>query len=186
MQLLLTRFPHYSASELEDIVSKAELRRRLAGISEYSDSQTKTIFYVTEKQWSSEHIVVKIQRVWRQKATKPLPPSWHTTAITYAKPSTYLDMEIDMSGWAMLQRRSELVRTVEDIDNISWQERRETESMEAFYYDANENRWQWDKPDVQSIAAKLGTLGAADLKIGEKVRCVSGTCGPVTSLRPNC
>jgi hypothetical protein len=145
----------------------------MAGVLEYSDPSTKSLLYVQERPWAVEKSALRIQRLFRQKTLKPLPASWQSTAACFAKPKAFQEEEVAASGWAAIQRRSNQLRLIVDASNVTWQEWRETESFEVFYYDAADNRWQWAKPAASTT--NFGANSVPDIRLNEKVtscRCV--------------
>jgi hypothetical protein len=54
---------------------------------------------------------------------------------------------INDKGWAYLKRRSEYIGEFNDVDDLNWEELMDTESLEKFYWQEDENLFSWIKPD---------------------------------------
>lgn len=169
LQLLYKRFPVYTGMEMCTMVAGADLRRRLAGWNEYTSKCHKTIFYIHDHTWKLEMNVLRLQRLYRQKFSRPVPRCWYSRATSWSKPEEVFKEEVNLSGWALMQRRSELSRTFLDADDVSWQERKETETLELFYHEPLDLRWQWKKPPTLPVAVRIRQMELADLKVDDKV-----------------
>lgn len=180
---LLAKYPGYGGDEMVELLGKAEYRRRMADdVVEYCDTELKTVFYVDEKAWQADRAALKLQRLFRKKHARPLPPRWFSSAVTYSKSAACLKMEEELSGWAALHRRSEELRHLTDVENVIWQERREKDSLEVFYHDPLDMRWQWKRPELPPAFSRVRAMMAADLKVGEKV-CRSVGMSPTRAGR---
>lgn len=135
--------------EFEYIFSQSMTRRNFENWEEVFNPMINMIFYKSDVNEVKENAAIKIQKLVRHhfRWSYPITPRLSTT-YTMIKPIDVISECQIQAGWAYLRRRSVNLGEFKDIDGVEWEEYSDKVTSEYFYWTEEENRYQWEKPEV--------------------------------------
>ena len=141
-------------------------RRLFKAYEECEDGLSGIIFYVNEELLKAEKAAIVIQTLWRQKRNICLSflsdgyVAWRSDAFSMDVPTSVMQEQRILAGWALLRRRSTMTKELCDINGIDWEEYVDSDSSELFYWYEEENLYQWTKPILPDPVTVANTANA--------------------------
>jgi hypothetical protein len=154
----------------EYLLNNSVIRREFGVLHEYEEADTKIRFYVNSALLKSEIAVLSIQRWYRKLRGIELAAQqrqWKSEACTFEKGSAVQEKEKELAAWYVLLRRSTTIRHIVADDGKEWQEQRDSETGETFFYQYRSRTFSWERPPT--TAPDVLVARKFELQIGERV-----------------
>ena len=142
-------WPTLTGPEWDDLAANhARLLRYMDDWEEYEHVRTQSRFWRDTWTAQQEAAIRRMQRVYRQRHFRTPPRCWYSQAYFWTKPQAVTELERDRNGWAVLRRRSDVLRECKDVDGRRWEEFLDPVSGELFYHLPFSGFSQWLRPNL--------------------------------------